>query len=278
MTAIAQREQLATFLRRKRTATDPVSVGLQPGARRRTPGLRREEAAQLAGVSVTWYTWLEQARDIGVSRQVFDRLAQALRMSPAERGILFALAGLQAPAETGFPREVDGLLLRLLDTLDPNPAYILNPWWDILAYNRGFDALLGGLDHRPPAERNLLWLVAADPAVRDIFVDWADEAQRILGQLRTHLALFPNDSRGPELLASLHTAHPRFTEIWGHSEVRSFESARKRLRTAEGHSLELDYLKLAALPDNRQQLVVFLPADEATRARLQENVRSRVLT
>jgi transcriptional regulator with XRE-family HTH domain len=122
-----QREELAAFLRSRREAADPVAMGLQPGGRRRTPGLRREELAQLSGVSVTWYTWLEQARDIGVSRQVLDRLAGSLRLAPAERGHLFTLAGLSLPTENPGRPQVDATLRRLLDTLDPNPAYVVNP-------------------------------------------------------------------------------------------------------------------------------------------------------
>ncbi len=268
-----QREELADFLRTKREATDPVALGLQLGPRRRTPGLRREELAQLGGVSLTWYTWLEQARDIGVSRGVFARLAEALRLTAAERAYLFALAGLQVPAEAGPRDEVDDVLRRLLTTLDPNPAYVVNPWWDMLAYNRAYAALLGGLDHRPAGERNLLWLVSADKTVRDRFVNWADEARGVLGQLRAHLALYPDDPRGPQLGALLQATNPRFEELWAEGEVLGFETSRKRMRTADGHRLELDYTKLAALPDGRQHLIAFLPADAATATRLQEMVR-----
>jgi transcriptional regulator with XRE-family HTH domain len=159
-TDTVQHGELAEFLRSRRETTDPIAVGLQPGGRRRTPGLRREEVAQLSGVSVNWYTWLEQARDIGVSRQVIDSLARALRMDPSERAHLFTLAGLAMPAENPGHQDVDETLRRLVATLDPNPAYVVNPWWDLLAYNDAYAALLGGLDHRPRSERNILPRIA----------------------------------------------------------------------------------------------------------------------
>jgi transcriptional regulator with XRE-family HTH domain len=268
MADMVQRAELAAFLRSRRETTDPVALGLQPGPRRRTPGLRREELAQLSGVSVTWYTWLEQARDISVSRQVIDSLARVLRMDPAERAHLFTLAGLALPAESGGRPQVDSVLRRLLDTLHPNPAYVINPWWDLLAYNQAYAALLGGLDDRAPAERNSLWLTFAGDHVQELLIDWAAEARQLVGQFRAHLARYPDDPRGPELAAALQAASPRFRELWQEHAVRRFEASRKRFRHPVAGRLDLDYIKLATTGDDRQQLVVFLPADEASAAKL----------
>ena len=136
MTDMVQREELASFLRSRREGTDPVSVGLRPGPRRRTPGLRREELAQLSGISVTWYTWLEQGRHITVSREVIESLARVLRMTPPEREHLFTVAGQALPAQTVGPPDVDDTLRRLVQTLDPSPAFVVNPWWDLLTTTR----------------------------------------------------------------------------------------------------------------------------------------------
>lgn len=265
-----QRKELAAFLRSQREAADPAAFGLRLVGRRRTPGLRREELAQLCGVSVTWYTWLEQARDIGVSREVFERIARALRMSKAERAHLFALAGLQRPASFALRDAADGLLRKLVDALDPNPAYVINPWWDLLAYNRAYATLLGGLDHRPADERNAIWLMFMDPRVRATFEDWPIEARRVLGQLRAHLALYPSETRGRELIDQMKSDSREFAEIWAERKVSGFESARKRLRAVDRRRLEIDYVKLAVTADERQHLLVFLPADKATAERLRQ--------
>ena len=270
MTDMVQREELASFLRSRREATDPVSVGLRPGPRRRTPGLRREELAQLSGISVTWYTWLEQGRRISVSRQVIESLARVLRMAPAEREHLFTVAGLAMPAQTVGPPEVDDTLRRLVEALDPNPAFVANPWWDLLAYNQAYSTLHGGLDARPSAERNVLWLFfTADPA-RYLIVNWADEARQLVGQLRAHLAQHPGDPRGPQLVATLTAASPKFTELWKEHGTARFRNYRKGYRHPAAGLLSLDYIKLTAASDDQQDLIVMLPADQATADKLRQ--------
>jgi transcriptional regulator with XRE-family HTH domain len=270
MTDTVQREELASFLRSRREATDPVSVGLRPGPRRRTPGLRREELAQLSGISVTWYTWLEQGRRISVSRQVIESLARVLRMAPAEREHLFTVAGLALPAQTADPPHVDDTLRRLVEALDPNPAFVVNPWWDLLAYNDTYSFLHGGLDGRPPAECNVLWLFFATDPARSLFVNWPDEARQLAGQLRAHLAQYPGDPRGPELVATLAAASPTFTELWQEHGTARFRSYRKGYQHPVAGLLSLDYIKLTAASDDHQQLTVMLPADQVTADKLRQ--------
>ena len=266
--AMVQHEDLAAFLRSRREATHPVAVGLPPGGRRRTPGLRREEVAQLSGVSVTWYTWLEQGRDIGVSGQVIDSLSRALRMDPSERAHLFTLAGLAVPAERSEAPEVDDTLRRLVDTLDPNPAYVVDLWWDLLAYNHAYACLLGGLEHRPPAERNILWLTFTEAHHSGLLVDWPSETRQLVGQLRAHLAGHPHEPRATEVIEALQKASPKFAELWREKTVKRFETARKRFDHPRAGRLHLDYVKLAAANNQLQHVVVFLPADAPTAERL----------
>ncbi|HEX3791561.1 MAG TPA: helix-turn-helix transcriptional regulator [Pseudonocardiaceae bacterium] len=268
MADMVQRAELAAFLRSRREATDPVTVGVEPGPRRRTPGLRREELAQLSGVSVTWYTWLEQARDISVSRQVINSLSRVLRMDPPEREHLFTLAGLALPVERAARPQVDDTLRRLVHTLHPNPAYVINPWWDLLVHNDAYASLLGGLDDLPPAERNTIWLLFTDDRLHDRFPSWITEARQLLGQLRVHLARYPHDPRGPELVDALGAASPRFTELWSEHTVRRFQGARKRFRHPEVGRLEFDYVKLASADNDQQHLVVFLPAGPSSAGKL----------
>lgn len=183
MMDVAHREELAGFLRSRRERLAPLDAGVRAGPRRRTPGLRREEVAQLSGVSLTWYTWLEQARDITVSRQVLDAVARALQLPATERRYLFALAGEPLPADPA-PAPVSPTLQRLVDSLDPNPAYLVNPCYDILAWNRAEAGLIGDPARLPDAERNTIWLLFTDPAMRTLLVDWRGEAQRLLAQYR----------------------------------------------------------------------------------------------
>jgi transcriptional regulator with XRE-family HTH domain len=270
MTDMVQREELASFLRSRREATDPVSVGVRPGPRRRTPGLRREELAQLSGISVTWYTWLEQGRRISVSREVIESLARVLRMTSPEREHLFTVAGLALPAQTVGPPEVDDTLRRLVQTLDPSPAFVVNPWWDLLTYNETYSFFHGGLDRRPPAERNVLWLFFGTDPARSVIVNWPDEARQLVGQLRARLAQYPGDPRGPELVAALTAASPKFAELWREHVTARFRSYRKRYQHPTVGLLSLDIIALTASSDDQQRLIVLLPADQATADKLRQ--------
>jgi transcriptional regulator with XRE-family HTH domain len=153
-----QRKELAAFLRSRREATDPVSMGLKTGQQRRTPGLRREELAQLSGVSVTWYTWLEQGRDISVSRKVIDSLARVLKISGTERAHLYTLAGLQVATSRIRSTPVDPTLAELVNVLAPNPASVINPWWDLLVFDDAYSDLLG--DIKDIQGRNRIYCVS----------------------------------------------------------------------------------------------------------------------
>ncbi|WP_330292068.1 helix-turn-helix transcriptional regulator [Streptomyces sp. NBC_00576] len=261
MSDLVQREELGAFLRSRREATDPVSEGFQPGTRRRTPGLRREELAQLAGLSVTWYTWIEQGRDISVSRQVIESLATALRLTQPERAHLFTLAGLALPPSGPHPRKIDPLLERLVQELHPRPAYVMTPWWDLLAYNDGYAELLGGLDQRPEGERNILWLIFIESRGSELFVDWMGEARSLVGQFRATLAQYPDDPRGPELLKTMQEASDMFCELWDEGGISRFTSSRKKIRHPRLGRIDHDYVKLADAHDEQQSLIVFLEVE-----------------
>src|SRR4051794_32834901 len=156
---LCRRQELADFLRQRRAAIGPEEVGLPAGGRRRTPGLRREEVAQLAGVGTTWYTWLEQARDVRASLEVLEALSRALRLTPAERTHLILLGRGEEPPPVKTPAErVAPTLRRLIENLGANPAFILGRRWDYLAWNDAATMLLGDLGTLPPGTRNHVWL------------------------------------------------------------------------------------------------------------------------
>ncbi|MEV6609592.1 helix-turn-helix transcriptional regulator [Kutzneria sp. NPDC051319] len=263
MANLAQRQELASFLRARRDRLTPLDVGIVPGLRRRTPGLRREEVAQLSGVSVTWYTWLEQARDITVSRQVLDSLARALRMSPAERQHLFSLGGEPLPAERPVIPP-DPALQRLIDTLNPNPAYLLDECWDLLAWNNAEVGLIGDPAELAEFERNLIWLVFTQPAMRELLTDWRGQAKGLLAQFRADIAGRTGEPRVEERVAALRRVSPEFREWWDLHAIEGFRSARHRFDHPRLGRLTVDYVRLAALDTPGVKLFTCVPADAAT--------------
>lgn len=220
---------------------------------------------------MTWYTWLEQQRDITVSRQVIDALARALLLTAAERRHLFTLADQPLPSEPASGRpEVGAVLQALVTTLDPNPAYVMDQCWDLLTYNRAYDALIGGLDHLDQAERNGIWLLFTRPGMRTLLGDWSGEAQQLIGQFRAANGHRTDHPRVRALIDGLVQASPDFTRMWAEHPIRGFAPARKHFHHPTAGPLTLDYVKLAALEDPDQHLLTFVPADPDTAARLPE--------
>ncbi len=209
----ARRQELADFLRSRRERATPEHVGIVPGGRRRTPGLRREEVAQLAGVGVTWYTWLEQGRDIKASDQVLDAVARTFRLDRYEREHLFTLAG---SATAHVARECDevapGTLL-VLERLGNYPAVVLNGRYDVLAYNRAYEALVGDLGSLCFDERNVLWLIFTSPTMRELLVDWEQVARTCVARYR---AAYGDPCIGTSLARPGQAAGRRFRGVHSH--------------------------------------------------------------
>ncbi|MFC4035618.1 helix-turn-helix transcriptional regulator [Streptomyces polygonati] len=256
---MTQRELLAGFLRSRREMLRPEEAGITPGPRRRTPGLRREEVAQMAGMSVTWYTWLEQGRKITVSGQLLEGLVRALRLSAAERRHLYMLAGVAPAHDAPQPPGVSPTMRMLVETLDPNPAHVINMCWDLLAYNRGYERLVGGLDGLPDEERNSIWLLFTRPAMRTLLVDWRREARDILGQFRASVGRYPNDPRVRALVEALTAVSPDFVQMWSEHPIQAFTPAMKRFQHPRAGRVAFNYAKLAVAENHNQHLVVFLP-------------------
>src|ERR1700678_1267609 len=183
-----RRAELAAFLRSRRERIAPLQVGVTPIGRRRTPGLRREEVAQLAGVGVTWYTWLEQGRDIKVSEQVLEAIARTLLLDRDERAHLFNLAGA-VDQQVGFEcAAVPPQVRAIIKQLEPFPASVVNAKYDLLAYNRTYARLIDDVDALPAADRNCMWLCFTDPAWRKALINWEDGAARMAANLRLLMA------------------------------------------------------------------------------------------
>ncbi len=255
------RQELAEFLSSRRRQVDPRSVGLLPGGNRRTPGLRREEVAMLAGVSHTWYTWLEQGRDIRPSRQVMDALARTLRLTPAEHEYLLRLSGHGGVAPVGPLDAMPAHVQRLLDALGSSPAYAITPGWSIVGWNRAYERLYPGVAAVPAAERNLLWVVFTDPAVRELLGDWATDSRRFLTQFRAEVGPRLADPEVVDLVTRLQAASPAFREGWASHDVDRFSSTERRFEHPAVGSLVLEHHQLTPSDAPGLQLVVYTAAE-----------------
>jgi transcriptional regulator with XRE-family HTH domain len=264
-----RRRELGAFLRSRRERIKPEDVGLLSLRRRRTPGLRREEVAQLAGVGVTWYTWLEQGRDINPSAQVLDAIARTLQFDPHEHAHLFTLAGVST---TTIEDECNGLchtVQPLLDQLEPFPAVAVNARYDLLAYNRVWASFHPDLEAIPIEDRNLLWLAFTDPDMRAAIVDWDDAASRMVAEYRAAMAEHLDEPAWKTLVARLHRASPAFTAFWDLHDVQAVQSRMKRARHPQVGLLLLEYTNLWLHQRVGTRIISFSPVDERTRERLE---------
>jgi transcriptional regulator with XRE-family HTH domain len=264
-----RRRELGAFLRSRRERIKPEQVGLHTLRRRRTPGLRREEVAQLAGVGVTWYTWLEQGRDINPSPQVLDAIARTLQFDAHEHAHLFTLAGV---ATTTIADECFGLcptVQPLLDQLEPFPAMAVNARLDLVAYNRVYASFYRDLGSIPIEDRNILWLAFTHPEMQAAIVDWDDAVARMVAEFRAAMAEHLDDPAWKRLVARLHRASPEFTAVWERHDVQGIESRTKRALHPSAGPLLLDYTNLWLGQQVGTRIVAFTPADERTRERLE---------
>lgn len=251
-------ESLGDFLRACREQRRPADLGLPGGQRRRTPGLRREEVAQLCGISPTWYTWLEQGRTAGVSVETLTALAEGLRLSRAERRYLFALAGRADPAAPRAPAAAQAGLQPLVDAVRA-PAYLLDRHWDAVAHNRAAEALFTEWLGDRAGERNLLRYVFLRPGARTFIVDWPDRAQRLVAEYRADTAAWADDPVRQALVAALSHESAEFAAAWRSQRVLAREGGRRAFdHPRRGRCEHVQHtLRVAEQPDLK--LIVLLP-------------------
>ncbi|MFI6860667.1 helix-turn-helix transcriptional regulator [Streptomyces sp. NPDC050421] len=245
--------ELREFLMSRRARVSPAEAGLPDGgARRRTPGLRREEVAVLAGVGVSWYQWLEQGRDITVSPQVLDSVARVLRLSSAERRHLYVLAGLNPPAPEVDPAHVDMCegLQRLLDGWMPFPAHIMDAYWNVILYNDAASMVMG---LRPGRPQNCVIAFFTDPVHRGRGrgQEWWETAARVVAQFRAACAECPDDEGFRAIVAEAAERSPEFAELWARRDVAPGGQMRKELSHPAVGALvmEATQLRIPARPD-----------------------------
>ena len=255
--SLVERKELGAFLASRRARLQPGELGL-PIGQRRTPGLRREEVALLAGVSVSWYTWLEQGRDIGVSAEVLDRLSGVLRLDRAEALHLFALSARQPPpAETrGGPSDA---LVCLVQAIDPVPAYVRNSRLDILAWNPAVADLFVDYGRLESHERNTLRLMFLYPLYRSLMRDWEQLARATIRVFRAARAKAPNKAPFDRLVEEIRAESEEFRSWWPEADVQGFDEGGKRLRHPTHGLLDLTYVALT--PEGRPDLslVTYFP-------------------
>ena len=266
--ADVRRHELAAFLRSRRERIAPDQVGLPTTGRRRTPGLRREEVAQLAAVGVTWYTWLEQGRDIQVSAQVLDAVARALLLDRSERAHLFALAAADDPSPVLECATVTPAVRLMLDQFGPLPAAVVNSRYDVLAYNHAYTHLVGDLEARPFEDHNLIWMAFTASRFHDVLVDIEVEREGMVARFRSAMADHGAEPAWKTLLARLRQASPDFEAAWGRHEGERPGNGVKRFLIPGVGLLSFDYTGLWLGPRVGTRVVVYTPRCEETRERL----------
>ncbi|MFI9484780.1 helix-turn-helix transcriptional regulator [Promicromonospora sp. NPDC052451] len=264
---------LGAFLRERRGRVTPADVGLPQSGRRRTPGLRREEVAQIAGVGVTWYTWLEQGRAPNPSDQVLDAVARALRLRPEERRHLMILAGRAADTDAGVPNPLMRVLpehVLLLERLLPYPAAIQTAAYDLVAANRTYRFLFGDLDAVDPADRNCAWLLFTHDDWRDSLVEPEVVLRDLAGRLRAREAEFRHHPRWEGLLGGLRERSPEFVRYWGEHEVRGDRPGQlRRYRSSRVGRVNVVFQSLWLDRDRGERIVVLTPADDMAARRIE---------
>jgi transcriptional regulator with XRE-family HTH domain len=263
--AAARAREVADLLRSRRARLAPDDVGLPSGARRRTPGLRREEVAQLAGISTTYYTFLEQGRPIRPSPAVLDALATALRLTPTERALVHDLVHPPAAHRPERPESLPDTVIALVDRLDPQPTYVSGRCWDVLAANRAARALWADWPSMPLPERNILWWTLLHPDARSVLVEWESEAAAQLARFRAAALRTPNDPDRRALVRRILAASPEAREWWPRHDLAPLRSGTKRIRHPELGEIEFRHTVLQVADDPDLKLVTFAapPRDEA---------------
>jgi transcriptional regulator with XRE-family HTH domain len=255
-----RRHELSDFLRTRRARISPAGVGFPPANRRRTPGLRREEVAQLAGISATWYTWLEQRRPISVSRGMLDKLARVLQLNPVERIQLFRLARREPVIDSTPRREiVSPRFQRMLDQSDIMPSFVMGRRWDVLGWNRAARAFFLDFEQVPSDERNLAWLLFTHPALRSLLVDWSTRAQDTVARFRADYGRYAGDSHFVQLVDRLNAVGPEFAQWWPRHDVLPLSEGCAQYNHPLVGRMVVDHMTFSVVDNPELRVVAWLP-------------------
>jgi transcriptional regulator with XRE-family HTH domain len=275
--SLSESNLLGSYLKDRRAKLDPAAFGM-PTARRRTPGLRREEVALRANVSATWYTWLEQGRGGAPSTEVLNRLAAALALTAVEREHLFLLAQNRPPQVTYQPSEpITAQLQRVLDSLEFSPALVKNPQWDIVAWNAAAAAVLTEYGTLPPEQRNVLRLLFATDRVRNKTQHWEAHARFAVAAFRADIARLGATDSVKDFVDELMALSPEFVAIWSDYDLQSYGEGSKRFAHPLVGELTLEYSSFAV--DGRPELglIIYTPATPLDKERVGTLLEARRL-
>jgi transcriptional regulator with XRE-family HTH domain len=257
MAEVQRRRELGGFIRAQRERVAPASVGLIVARRRRTPGLRREEIAELAGLSTTWYTWIEQGRDVSVSPTALARLARALRLGRAQRQYLFELAGKRDPDPGASDIDELPAVLTACAAAVACPAYLLDRNWDARAWNPAAEQLFTGWLDRP-GRHNLLRFIFLEPGARRLISDWAGRARRVVAEFRAHCGAHLDDPRLRQLIDELRGLSVDFAQMWEQHGVLGREGGERTFNHPIDGFLKFEQVtfELAGHPDIKLTMLV----------------------
>jgi len=264
----SRRAELGGFLKARRARLRPEDAGLSPGPRRRTPGLRREEVALLAGVGVSWYTWLEQGRPINASWQVLDAVARALRLNGAERWHLYRLAEAMPVRSLAPAAAVPDAVRDVLGSLDPLPAVLINGRFDIIDANAAHEEMFWDWHSLPCVHKNLLWCAVTEPQARELFLNYDQEIPHMVARLRAAYAQHLGDPEWEEDIRRLAGLSGEFADLWARHEVAGPAARTLRFRHPAAGPMTFTRTELDVSGAADLRVAVYSPLDEATRARL----------
>ena len=271
----SRRAELGGFLKVRRAGLRPEDVGLPPGPRRRTPGLRREEVALLAGVGVSWYTWLEQGRPINASWQVLDAVARTLQLDGAERWHLYRLAEAMPLRSWATTAGIPDAVSDVLRALDPLPAVLINSRFDIIQANDAHEEMFWDWHSLPCVHKNLLWCAVTEPRAREMLLSYDEEIPHMIARLRAAYAQHIGEPEWEEDIRRLASLSPEFAGLWARHEVAAPAARTLRFRHSQAGPMtftrtELDVSVMADL-----RIAVYSPMDDDTRGRLPQTRRDK---
>ena len=262
MSTQAQRRELGALLRTRRGQLLRADFDLPTVGRTRSLGLRREEVAALSGVSMTWYTWLEQGRDIVPSRQVLDSVARTLRLSLTEHGYVMSLVGYSVPVPVLEARPAPGPVQRLLDALPGSPAFAIATDWGISAWNVAYAAIYPNIATVAPADRNLLWQVFTDPYVRMLLPQWDVDSRRFLAEFRAEVGPHLDQPAVAALVERLLAVSEPFRDGWSSHDIEPFSSRERMFHHPKVGDLLLEHHRLSPSDHPELHLVIYTPVDD----------------
>jgi transcriptional regulator with XRE-family HTH domain len=270
-----RRAELGDFLKARRAQLSPEDFGMPPGSRRRTPGLRREEVALLAGVGVTWYTWLEQGRQINASSQVLDAVARTLRLDQAERWHLYRLAEATPLKSECTSSVIPASIREIVISLDPLPATLINARYDMLLSNDAYEDMFWEWHSLPCVHRNALWCCVTEPTAREKFPEYETHIRYLVARLRAAYGNHVGDPDWEEDIRRLSSLSREFADLWALHEVANWESRNVTFLHPQAGEMRMTACELEVPDMAEARITVYAPRDEQTRAKLPLTRRGR---